>query len=242
MPSAKAWQAITFGVSYLAMLARHACLGAWSMSKAYVNLELGFTSSVFGTFDSVYLVFYSLGNFICGSLGDHFPVRFVMSIGIFVASICYYLVRVMQLSVLGWCHSTSILLFASLFAVGGIAQSGVFPGGVSVMSSWFSQEVRGRVMGFWSMNSSTGDALGQIGSGLLFGVLALTWEGVMSIFSSFLLVTGFLCLLFLFDRPVNSITFASRDVSIEEGLMEQLSLEEEPAKAINFWTAMMLPG
>mmetsp|Transcript_13091 Transcript_13091/g.24470 ORF Transcript_13091/g.24470 Transcript_13091/m.24470 type:complete len:451 (-) Transcript_13091:20-1372(-) len=237
MKSLKLWQGITFSVSYLAMLARHACLGAWSMSKAHVSTELGFTSSVFGTFDSIYLVFYSVGNFVCGSLGDHFPVRYVMALGLFVASVCYYLI-----AILGLVRSDSALMFGILFAVGGVAQSGVFPGGVSVMSSWFSQSVRGRVMGFWSMSSSSGDALGQIGSGFLFGVLVMTWEGVMTVFTSLLLLSGVLCLFFLFDRPLASVTFASRDVSIEEELMEQLSFDEDSPRAIGFWKAFFLPG
>lgn len=59
------------------------------MSKSYVKADLGFTSAVFGTFDSVYLVFYSLGNFISGSLADHFPIRYVVSFGTFIA-VCSY--------------------------------------------------------------------------------------------------------------------------------------------------------
>jgi OPA family glycerol-3-phosphate transporter-like MFS transporter 3 len=241
MKSHKLWQAVIFFVSFLAMLARHACLGAWSMSKTHIGTELGFTSAVFGTLDSVYLVCYSIGNFICGSMADRYPVRLVMAAGATLASVCYFLVLASQIAVLGNYQVTMVLPFAVLFGIGGIAQSGIFPGGVSVVSSWFEFAVRGKVMGFWSSSASLGDATGQVVSGLMFGVFLMTWEEVLSAHTVLLLLSGLLCLLFIRDRPVTSVTFATSELTFEQQINEQLSLDDEPVSAIGFWKAFLLP-
>jgi sugar phosphate permease len=241
MKSHKLWQSIIFSVSFLAMFARHACLGAWSMSKTHIRTELGFTSSVFGTLESVHLVCYSIGNFVCGSMADRYPVRLVMAAGATLASISYFLVLSNQIAALGNYQFTMILPFAILFGIGGIAQSGIFPGGVSVVSSWFEFAVRGKVMGFWSSSASLGDAAGQMVSGLMFGVLLMTWEDVLSAHTALLLLSGLLCLMFIRDRPVTAVTFATSELTFEQQINEQLSLDDERIPAIGFWEACLLP-
>jgi OPA family glycerol-3-phosphate transporter-like MFS transporter 3 len=236
MMSVKLWQSITFSVTFFAMTMRHSCLGAWSLSKAYIGKDLGFTSSVFGALDSTYLVFYSQGNFICGALGDRFPIRYVMSIGVAVASLCYFLVTPNQIVLLGLYQISSSVAFALLFAVGGFAQSGVLPGGVALVSNWFSVKLRGRVMGFWSSNHSVGDALGQLVGGLMFGVLGMTWEGVITANSSLLMLAALLCLLFLHDRPSE---LGHYEPLPTDDLQE---LSSEPTEAITFWQGLVFPG
>lgn len=238
--SVKVWQGLTFLVSFLANACKHSCIGAWSMSKSYVAADLGFTSSVFGTFDSVYLVSYSLGNFASGALADHFPIKYVVSIGTSVAALCYFGVISPQMVLLGLLNHASVFGFAVLFALNGLSQSGIYPGGVSVMSNWFSHEVRGRVMGFWSANASVGEAYGQLTGGILFGVFLMSWEGVLAINASVFLVVAGLFLLVVDDRPPQSLHTTAL-MSTDE-IHEQRSDTFQVEEAIGFWQAMQLPG
>lgn len=59
------------------------------MSKLYVHQDLGFSTTVIGSFDTVFLFFYALGNFVSGNLGDRFSARVVVPIGVVVAASCY---------------------------------------------------------------------------------------------------------------------------------------------------------
>lgn len=84
---------VVFTVSFMAMVARHACLTSWSMIKQDVGDELDISVTILGAFETTYLFFYAIGNFICGSLGDRFPLRVVVPCGIFLAAAAYGGVR-----------------------------------------------------------------------------------------------------------------------------------------------------
>jgi sugar phosphate permease len=84
----RGWQAVIFATTYFAMVARHSTLSGWSMSKEDVHEDLGFSTTVIGTFDTVILLFYAIGNFVNGHLGDNYPARVIVPIGVCVSAAC----------------------------------------------------------------------------------------------------------------------------------------------------------
>lgn len=246
MTPLKKWQAVMFTVTFLAMVSRHACLTAWSISKTNIHDAEGFSKSQLGYFDTSFLFFYAIGNFISGSLGDNFPLRFVTAGGMLVATGAYLAVTFTQIVFFGYGGGSNFAAFMVFWAISGLAQAAVWPGGVAVISNWFPKETRGKVMGFWSSNSSIGDIVGQQVGGLMLGVLAANWESVLLVNTIFLGGCAVLFALLVRDKPSKELIqdfqddFSYRDMREDEATEPQA--EEEPKQGISFWKAWLMPG
>lgn len=90
----KKWQAGMFAITFTSMVTRHACLSAWAISKTNVHRDEGFSKSELGFFDTSFLFFYAIGNFISGSLGDKFPIKYVTAVGMMIATGAYLAVSI----------------------------------------------------------------------------------------------------------------------------------------------------
>jgi|688.fasta_scaffold1309837_2 sugar phosphate permease len=94
----KKWQLIVFITSFMCMASRHAALTGYYMVistqvKPQVQEELGFSNTWLGVFDSSYLLCYALGNYVSGVIGDNYPLKNLVSIGMLLFSIVYGIVR-----------------------------------------------------------------------------------------------------------------------------------------------------
>lgn len=78
-----------FAVTFGAMVTRHACLSSWSISKTDVHEQQGFSKQELGYFDTSFLFFYAIGNFIAGVLGDKYPLRCVTPAGMLISTGAY---------------------------------------------------------------------------------------------------------------------------------------------------------
>lgn len=190
-----------FGLTFFAMVSRHSALSGWSMSKEQASDELGFSTTEIGAFDTVFLFFYALGNFVSGHLADHYPVRVVVPIGITVAAFCYAGVTLTQLAFLGLTGVNSFAGFVCLWAVSGFAQAGVWPGGIAVVSNWFPAKVRGTVMGLWAPSSAVGNIIGEQIASLYFEGIGLKWEHATLTFAFLMLLSAGLFAAFISQKP-----------------------------------------
>jgi ACS family hexuronate transporter-like MFS transporter len=79
-----AWslQSSAFFVTYSSMFARYAIIGTWAVSKPYIQKDLGFTESDFGSFEFLFLLAYAVGNYVSGVLIDKWSARLVVSVGL----------------------------------------------------------------------------------------------------------------------------------------------------------------
>jgi OPA family glycerol-3-phosphate transporter-like MFS transporter 1/2 len=236
---------VVFAVSFMAMVARHAVLTSWSIVKQDVGDSLDFSVTELGAFETTYLCFYAVGNFICGALGDRFPLRVVVPCGIFVAAAAYGGVKLTQIVIMGFTGSGSLPGFFICWAVTGLAQATVWPGGVAVIGKWFTGEKRSAVMGFWSTNSLFGDILGQQFASLMFVIAGLPWPAVILLSTCILMSSGIFFALFITDPP-SADPLLHQEIKLRKTGAPQSEVSSSPAEQgkqpISFLKAWALPG
>lgn len=245
----KKWQVIVFISSFMCMASRHSALTGYFMVvhiqvKHQVQQELGFSNTWLGVFDSSYLLCYAFGNFVSGVLGDKYPLKNLVSIGMLLFSIVYGIVRTIQIVLMGMLNVTIPWIYAVLFAFNGAFQSTVWPGTVAVIANWFPKSSRGSVMGFWSTNASVGDIIGQQTAAFLMGTSFFRWEFVILITIFYNLISGAM-FLFVEDKPDSDMlpTKQAREVVGEIQENSSPTVETVPKKkGISFWKAWLLPG
>lgn len=145
---------LVFLTTFLSQAARHIGIMGWSMIKSDLLAFEGFTGAQLGTIDTVYLIFYALGNILSGQLSDSYSPRCMISIGLGVT--CFLYIMIVILSYL------NINLFIPsliIYMIIGLSHSTVWPATVSIMGNWFDKSIRGRVFGIWCCANSVGQII-----------------------------------------------------------------------------------
>ena len=81
-----------FALTYAAMLVRRSALEIWSLSKSQIESDLSLSSTIFGVYDTAYLLSYALGEYINGYLCDHVGESIIVSLGLSTAGLGLILV------------------------------------------------------------------------------------------------------------------------------------------------------
>lgn len=147
------------------------------------------TKTQIGLIQSGYLTAYAIGQFVSGALGDKFGPRLLICTGMVVSGLAAL--------ALGLFPIFGIVLIA--FSINGLAQSTGWPNSCKLMSSWIPHEQRGRVMGIWMTCYIGGSLLSNAFAGYLIG--SYTWEHVVFINGSLILVIGIIEGLYLINHP-----------------------------------------
>lgn len=100
---------------------------------------------------------YAGGLFVSGWLGDRVDRRFALFLSLWLTAVT--LVAFAMLGALGVRLS---LPYIAVWTLSGLVQSAGWPLSVAIMSDWFPQHQRGRVLGLWSANSPIGNILGAL--------------------------------------------------------------------------------
>lgn len=145
---------------------------------------------------------------------------------------------------MGLVGEASIPMFFVCWAVTGVAQATVWPGGVAVIGKWYSKKRRSAIMGFWSTNSLFGDIIGQQLASLLFNLANLPWEACMFTAVCLLITSGVFFALFITDTPPSDVLLSADGKSYAASLdiSRISSIGPEKKVGINFWKAWALPG
>lgn len=106
------------------------------------------------------------------------------------------------MSILSYIHFASILLFTSLWLVEGYSHSAVIiiqvlPSGVSLMTSSYPSEKRGKIMGLWGSAASFGNLFGIFLYVSLEEELSVPWTETLAL-SGCLIITISIVIVFLF--------------------------------------------
>lgn len=193
-----------FIFTFLCVASRHILMTAWFNSSKEVHKHAGIDSVELGVIDMSFLLMYAIGNFILGVLGDSFRQKRVLCLSSFVSCLTYFSVIFNQIIFLSYLKAMNFYSYIILFSVLGFTQSAIWPMTVAIMGVHYSKEVRGSIIGFWSVNSAAGDMIGYFLSSLLISA-GLGWVVVSSvslcIFTIVILGTFF----FLPDAQVNEI-------------------------------------
>lgn len=108
-----------------------------------------------GLVDLVYGIFYAIGQFLWGFLGDRFGTRKIVLSGLFCSAATAVCMGV----------SSLVVLFGVLMGIQGLCQSTGWAPLSKNISNFFSVKERGRAMGWWSTNYAVGALVGPIFAG-----------------------------------------------------------------------------
>ena len=124
---------------------------SFSVAKVALPFDLGvsLTRDNLGTIDSVYLTFYMLGQFLFGPLGDRLGPHRILLFGLSLS----------PAAAVGFSLSSTLAAFLFFSILQGIAQSTGWSNTTKTMSSWFSLNERGRVLGWWCTHYTVGAAV-----------------------------------------------------------------------------------
>lgn len=179
----------------------YVCRLALSIIKQPLIDEGVLTASQLGVIGATFLLVYAFGKFVNSFIADYGNIRRFMALGLFVSSAVNVL-----LSVLGYVGTAvsipsfvTMISFAVLWGLNGLAQSmGAAPGVIS-LSRWFPLSNRGTWYSIFSASPYIGEAIAFV----LLGFVAKTlgWQTCFLV-SSVLGVLGAFCALVLIsDTP-----------------------------------------
>lgn len=116
--------------------------------KADLETTLGWDAEKLALIGSIYLITYTIGQFISGATGDKFGSKLMLTIGMMGTIIANMMMG----------FSNSFLSFCVLMGLNGLFQSTGWSNNVGIMGRWLKPDERGRVMGFWATNFQVGGA------------------------------------------------------------------------------------
>ena len=216
-----------------------------------------------GTLDACFMFAYAVGLFVSGFIADRNDLRLVLSIGMGLTSVTVFVFG----CVFEWLGFYSQPAYITLWLLNGFLQSTGWPSVVAVMGNWFGKGSRGFVMGLWSACASVGNIIGAL---LVAAVLDYGYEYAFLMTATVLLAGALLNFFGLVPSPIDvglpmpadqdhkesyephgSVQQPLLDDSMEDDEDYRSGPSSEPViynmqdtrpKAINFCTALLLPG
>ncbi len=225
----KNWRWRVFASTWLCYAGMYFCRKPFYITKAALGTELGFSASTLGLIGAVYLIAYTIGQFLTAFLGEKVGQRILLLSGM-AFSIGANLV-------FGFTNSTAV--FVVFMAINGLSQATGWSGTVGTMANWFHRRERGTVMGFWATNFQVGGVLANAAAAYALGVYGFRYS---FFFGSLVLFSVWIFFVFnQRDRPED----LGLDAIVEE---EAGGLTSPPAqanqadkqKASSGWTRSMI--
>ncbi len=177
MQTLRSWQAKVFIATWLAYAAYYFSRKPFFVAKALLEETYGWDTATLGALGAVYLVTYTIGQFLAGGIGTARGPRALLVGGMFATA--------MANLALGWANTTGT--FALFMGINGLAQATGWAGGVGTMAAWFKREQRGTIMGFWATNFQVGGVLATGAAafmldayGLQYAFMAGSWVTLMA--------------------------------------------------------------
>ncbi|MCX6913639.1 MAG: MFS transporter [Verrucomicrobia bacterium] len=186
----RSWQLRTFWLLWGAYASYYLCRVNFSVAQPAILKEFpDWTYAKIGTIQSVYFVFYAVGQIINGTLGERFGARRMMTGALVIASITNLL--------FSFTSSYSVML--TLWAINGYAQSAGWSLLVQTLSNWNTSKRRGTVMGLISTCYTVGNVMSWLLAGVLCG--SIGWRAAFWVPSLILLPMAVVFFLFVRNAP-----------------------------------------
>ncbi|EER01249.1 conserved hypothetical protein [Perkinsus marinus ATCC 50983] len=130
----------------------------------------GYSTTFFGIMNTLFLVFYAIGMFFTGPLGDIYrPVR----VYFLMAALCC-VTQVIFGGMVDWATQSGWYYFYYVvWVVNAVFQSGCWPASVVIVGQYFLPKYYGTVFGIWSNNSNVGNILGAAMCTLMIGIFGV---------------------------------------------------------------------
>lgn len=163
------WRRRVFIATWLSYVGFYFCRKPFSAAKSAIGAQNGWDSVTLGNIWAAYLIAYSIGAFIASRMGTLLGPRLNLLIGMGLS--------VVVTLAMGIAPTWQVM--AGLVFVNGLAQATGWSGNVGTMASWFHKHERGRVMGLWSTNFTTGSLLSGFAMAFVLGsssAMLAPWE------------------------------------------------------------------
>ena len=150
-PRYERWRWQTFAITWLIYASFYLTRSSFSVAKVALSFDpaVSLTRKNLGDIDSIFLTVYMLGQFLFGPLGDRFGPRRILLFGLALSAA----------SAIGFGMSSTLGAFLLFAVLQGIAQGTGWSNTTKTMSSWFSVNERGRVIGWWCTHYTVGAAV-----------------------------------------------------------------------------------
>jgi len=160
------WRYRIFAATWLSYAGFYFCRKPFYIAKPALAEQLGWDTSLLGLIGSVYLIAYTIGQFVMGWAGTKKGPRILLLSGMIVSAGANLM--------LGFTNSWA--MFAVFMAINGLAQSTGWANNVAAMAPWFSRKERGTVMGFWATNYQIGGVLASGIAAWILGQWGFRWS------------------------------------------------------------------
>ncbi|MFH0794540.1 MAG: MFS transporter [bacterium] len=148
-PQMRRWQLRTFTAVYVTYFTYYLCRLNMPIAKTDFSRAFDWSAADFGKVLTALTIFYAIGQFVNGQLGDRFGTRKISSLGALgsvVMNLCVFAL-VMLASPAGPDHGLTLTLLIVFWGANGFFQSMGWGPMVRLMAHWFPTEGRGKVMG-----------------------------------------------------------------------------------------------
>uniref|UniRef100_A0A5F8HAE3 Major facilitator superfamily (MFS) profile domain-containing protein n=1 Tax=Monodelphis domestica TaxID=13616 RepID=A0A5F8HAE3_MONDO len=113
-----------------------------------------------GALDYSFLCAYAIGMYLSGIIGEHLPIRYYLTFGIFASG------AFITLFGLGYFYNIHNFGFYVITQIAnGLVQTTGWPSVVTCIGNWFGKGRRGLIMGIWNPHTSVGNVLGSLIAG-----------------------------------------------------------------------------
>ncbi|XP_065659895.1 sugar phosphate exchanger 3-like [Hydra vulgaris] len=125
--------------------------------KEHMISNLNDANEFLGMLDTLYMLAYSIGLFISGTMGDRLNLRIMLVFGMCGSSITTFLFGYL----IDALNSHKKFYYYGLFFLNGLLQSTGRPATVAILGNWFSKSLGGVLYGLWGTNASVGNIVGS---------------------------------------------------------------------------------
>jgi len=155
-----------FASTWLSYVGFYFCRHAFYVLKPELTRDLGIDAAALGDIGMVYLIAYTLGQFVSAAIGERTGPRLLLLSGMAISAATNV--------VFGFANN--FWTFAAFMALNGLAQGTGWSGNIGTMARWFRRRERGTVMGFWATCYQVGGALAKGFAAFVLGVAGWRWS------------------------------------------------------------------
>ena len=202
-----------FSLTWLSYATYYFARKNFPVAKKTLQDQLGVSTGMLATIDTVYLATYAVGQFTGGRLGDRIGARRLIGYGMIASAAL----------IAGFSASSTAPLFALFFGLNGFVQATGWPGNVKAMAAWYGPTERGAVMGFWSTCFQVGPLVATAAAAWL--MQHYGWRSAFLVPAVWVALVGLAVLLFLQERPEAQATDAPPPSRAEVGAAATAALK-----------------
>ena len=139
-PTLAAWKVRILLSTWIAYAGLYFCRKAFYVAKSSLGISLDVPISALATVGTVYLVAYTVGQFLCAGLGAKIGPRYLLLGGMALSIVCNIMFGV----------GNSVESLTLFMALNGLAQASGWPSCIGTLASWTRRDERGVLLGLWS--------------------------------------------------------------------------------------------